>query len=133
MSDYTTVRFSDLPNYLEDSGGAFHMARKALDSPQVGVTWIRLPAGESTQGDKGHFHDHQDEVYVVVSGGPVEFKVGDEATELHGGEAIRIDAEAVHALRNAGEGDALLIAVSGQLPAEGDDSHPIDDWAPEFG
>ena len=132
MSRFTSVDFADLDNGFEDKGGEFRMGRKALESPQIGVTWIRLPAGESTQGDKGHFHDEQDEVYVVVEGGPVEFKVEDETTELSGGAAIRIDAKAVHALRNVGETDALLIAVSGQLPEGGDDSHPIEGWAPEF-
>ena len=101
------------------------MGREALDSPQIGITWIRLPMGVSTQGDKGHFHDRQDEAYVVVRGGPVEFKVEEETTELAAGEAIRIDAGAVHGLRNRGE-EAVLIAVSGQLPEGGDDSHPVD-------
>jgi quercetin dioxygenase-like cupin family protein len=125
MAAFSTVRFADLDNHLEDRGGEFAMGRKALESPQVGVTWIRLPAGGSTQGDKGHFHDRQDEVYVVVCGGPVEFKVEEETAELGAGEAIRIDAGAVHGLRNRG-GEAVLIAVSGQLPEGGDDSHPVD-------
>ncbi|MGV1049601.1 MAG: cupin domain-containing protein [Solirubrobacterales bacterium] len=133
MPSFTTLRFADLDNYLADSGGEFYMGRGALESPQVGITWIRLPAGASTQGDKGHYHDHQDEVYVVVSGGPVEFRVEGDSTELAAGEAIRIDAKALHALRNAGTGEALLIAASGQLPEGGDDSHPIDGYAPEFG
>jgi mannose-6-phosphate isomerase-like protein (cupin superfamily) len=132
MSRFTSVRFADLDNGFGDRGGEFRMGREALRSPQIGVTWIRLPAGASTQGDKGHFHDEQDEVYVVVEGGPVEFKVEEETTELGAGTAIRIDAGAVHALRNGGEGEALLIAVSGQLPEGGDDSHPIAGWAPEF-
>jgi mannose-6-phosphate isomerase-like protein (cupin superfamily) len=133
MASFTTVRFSDLDNYLADEGGEFQMGREALESPQIGVTWIRLPPGVSTQGDKGHYHDRQDEVYIVVSGGPVEFKVDDEKVGLGAGEAIRIDAGTMHALRNAGDGDALLIAASGQLPESGDDSHPVDAWAPEFG
>jgi mannose-6-phosphate isomerase-like protein (cupin superfamily) len=132
MAQFTTIRFSDLDNHLERSGGEFRMGREALDSPQVGVTWIRLPTGASTQGGKGHFHDRQDEIYIVISGGPVEFKVEQETARLGGGEAIRIDAGAVHALRNAGAEDALLIAASGQLPESGDDSHPVDGFAPEY-
>ncbi|MDX6603142.1 MAG: Mannose-6-phosphate isomerase [Solirubrobacterales bacterium] len=132
MAKFTTIRFSDLDNHLEQSGGEFRMGREALDSPQIGVTWIRLPAGGSTQGDKGHFHDRQDEIYIVISGGPVEFKVEDEKTRLQGGAAIRIDAGAVHALRNVGDGDALVIAVSGQQPEAGDDSHPVDGFVPEY-
>jgi quercetin dioxygenase-like cupin family protein len=128
--DYTTLRFADLDNHLEQRGGEFMMGREALRSPQIGVTWIRLPEGESTQGDKGHFHDHQDEVYVVASGGPVEFKVEEETVELSAGEAIRIDAGAVHGLRNRGA-EAVLIAASGQLPAGGDDSHPVEGFWPD--
>ena len=109
------------------------MGREALESPQVGVTWIRLPAGVSTQGDKGHYHDHQDEIYVVVAGGPVEFRVEEETTSLAAGEAIRIDAKALHAVRNGGEDEALLIAASGQLPEGGDDSHPVEGFAPDWG
>jgi mannose-6-phosphate isomerase-like protein (cupin superfamily) len=129
MTAFTTLRFADLDNYLEEDGGEFYMGRRALRSPQIGVTWIRLPTGKSTQGDKGHFHDDQDEVYVVVSGGPVEFKVDEETTSLSAGEAIRIDAGALHALRNGGE-EALIIAASGQLPEGGDDSHPVDGFVP---
>jgi len=43
MPDFTRIDFRDLPNYLEDEGGEFRMGRYALDSPQVGLTWVRLP------------------------------------------------------------------------------------------
>jgi mannose-6-phosphate isomerase-like protein (cupin superfamily) len=132
MAVYTKLRFADLDNGFADKGGEFYMGREALESPQVGVTWIRLPTGVSTQGDKGHYHDHQDEVYVVVSGGPVEFKVEEETLDLGAGEAIRIDAKALHAVRNGGEDEALVIAVSGQLPQGGDDSHPVEGFAPDW-
>jgi mannose-6-phosphate isomerase-like protein (cupin superfamily) len=132
MAAYTTLRFADLDNSFADKGGEFFMGREALESPEVGVTWIRLPAGVSTQGDKGHYHDHQDEVYVVVAGGPVEFKVEEGSVSLGAGEAIRIDAKALHAVRNGGEDEALVIAVSGQLPQGGDDSHPVEGFAPDW-
>ncbi len=132
MAAYTTLRFADLDNGFADKGGEFYMGREALESPQVGVTWIRLPAGVSTQGDKGHYHDHQDEVYVIVAGGPVEFKVEEETLSLGAGEAIRIDAKALHAVRNGGEDEALVIAVSGQLPEGGDDSHPVEGFVPDW-
>jgi len=130
MPGYTKVRFSDLTNHLEDEGGEFRMARQALESPQVGVTWIRLPPGGSTQGDKGHYHDFQDEIYVLISGGPVEFKLDSRTEMLAAGEAIRIDAQTVRALRNT-DGDALLIATSGAPPEGRDDSHPVSDFLAE--
>jgi quercetin dioxygenase-like cupin family protein len=129
MPGYTTLRFADLDNHLEEKGGEFHMGREGLESPQIGVSWIRLPQDASTQGDKGHYHDEQDEVYVVVSGGPVEFRVGEETTRLSAGEAIRIDAGALHAVRNGGS-EALIVAASGQLPEGGDDSHPVEGFVP---
>jgi mannose-6-phosphate isomerase-like protein (cupin superfamily) len=132
MAAYTTLRFSDLDNGFAEKGGEFYMGREGLESRQVGVTWIRLPAGVSTQGDKGHYHDYQDEVYVVIAGGPVEFKVEEDAVSLGAGEAIRIDAKALHAVRNGGENEALLVAVSGQLPQGGDDSHPVEGFAPDW-
>jgi mannose-6-phosphate isomerase-like protein (cupin superfamily) len=132
MAAYTKLRFADLDNGFAEKGGEFYMGREALGSPQVGVTWIRLPAGVSTQGDKGHYHDHQDEVYVVVSGGPVEFRVEEETLGLGAGEAIRIDAKALHAVRNGGEEEALLVAVSGHLPQDGDDSHPVEGFVPDW-
>lgn len=124
MSGYTKVRFSELPNHLENQGGEFRMGRAALKSPQVGVTWIRLRPGGSTQGQKGHYHDSQDEIYVLVSGGPVEFKLDDEIELLQAGEAIRIDAHVVRAL-HCTESEALLIACSGAPPDGEDDSHPV--------
>lgn len=130
MPGYTKVRFSDLPNHLEDEGGEFRMGRQSLESPQVGVTWIRLPPGGSTQGEKGHYHDFQDEVYVLVSGGPVEFKLDQREVMLEAGEAIRIDAQTVRALRNT-DAEALLIATSGAPPEGRDDSHPVSDFLPK--
>lgn len=130
MPGYTKVRFSDLPNHLEDEGGEFRMGRQSLESPQVGVTWIRLAPGGSTQGEKGHYHDFQDEVYVLVSGGPVEFKLDQRTVMLEAGEAIRIDAQTVRALRNT-DVEALLIAASGAPPEGRDDSHPVSDFLPK--
>lgn len=127
MPDSTRIDFRDLPNHLEDEGGEFRMGRDALDSPQVGVTWIRLAPGGSTQGDTGHYHDEQDEVYVVVSGGPVEIRVGEERLELSAGQAVRVGAGVMHGVRNRGE-EAILVATSGGLPEGGDDSHPVKDW-----
>jgi mannose-6-phosphate isomerase-like protein (cupin superfamily) len=102
------------------------MARDALRSPRVGVTWIELPPGRATQGEKGHYHDEQDEVYVLVCGGPLAIRIEDVHLALSPGEAVRVDAGVVHALRNAGTQPATVIAVSGQLPRGGDDSHPVD-------
>lgn len=129
MPGFTKVRFSDLTNHLADSGGEFRMGRRALESPQVGVTWIRLPPGGSTQGEKGHFHDFQDEIYVLVSGGPVEFKLDRREVTLEAEEAIRIDARTVRAMRNIGD-EAILIATSGAPPDGRDDSHPVSDFWP---
>ncbi len=103
------------------------MARNALESPQVGVTWVRLAPGGSTQGNKGHYHDFQDEIYVLVSGGPVAFKLDDKTTEIEAGEAIRIDARVVRAMRNRGS-EAQLIVMSGAPPDGEDDSHPVPDF-----
>jgi quercetin dioxygenase-like cupin family protein len=128
MADVTRVRFADLPNHLADEGGEFRMAREALGSDQLGVTSIRLPPGGSTQGDQGHFHDVQDEAYVLVHGGPVEVQADDDRLELHAGEVLRVAPHVVRAFRNRGDEDAVLIAVSGRQPPEGDDSHPVDDF-----
>jgi uncharacterized cupin superfamily protein len=125
MADVTRVRFADLPNHLAGEGGEFRMAREALGSDQLGVTFIRLPPGGSTQGDQGHFHDVQDEVYVLVDGGPVEVHADDDRLELRAGEALKVAPQVVRAFRNRGE-DAILLAVSGRRPPEGDDSHPVD-------
>lgn len=134
MADVTRVRFDDLPNHLADEGGEFRMARQALGSDQLGVTFIRLPPGGSTQGDKGHFHDVQDEAYVLVHGGPVEVRADDERFELHAGEVLRVAPHVVRAFRNRGAEDAVVVAVSGRQPPEGDDSHPVDDfWTEEEG
>ena len=43
-----------------------------------------------------------------------------------------LSTQALHAVRNGGEDEALLIAVSGQLPQGGDDSHPVEGFAPDW-
>ena len=126
MADVTRVRFADLPNHLAAEGGDFRMARAALGSDQLGVTFIRLPPGGSTQGDQGHFHDVQDEVYVLVDGGPVEVRADEDRLRAarRGGPARR--AARRPRVPQPRVEDAVLIAVSGRQPPEGDDSHPVD-------
>ena len=126
MAEARVVRLADVPNHGMGLGAEFRMTREALDSPQVGVTYIRLPAGTSVQGREGHVHDVQDEVYLVISGGPVEMKLDDEVVALHPGEVVLVPPQVVRSLRNPGV-DAVVVAASGALPPGGDDSHPIDD------
>jgi mannose-6-phosphate isomerase-like protein (cupin superfamily) len=126
MAGPRVVRLEDVPNYLNAPGAEFRMTRAALDSPQVGLTYIRLPGGGSVQGRQGHVHDEQDEVYLVISGGPIEIKLDDDVVALHAGEVILVPPEVVRSVRNPGA-DAVLVAASGALPPQGDDSHPVDD------
>jgi mannose-6-phosphate isomerase-like protein (cupin superfamily) len=64
------------------------------------------------QHTEPHWHTHLEEIYYILTG-QGRMEIGDEAQEVHAGDAILIPINLVHCLHNTGEDDlALLCAVS---------------------
>ncbi len=76
-----------------------------------GVNAIVLPAAWQTNR---HYHERQEELYVVLDG-EIEFDLGGEKRTLGPGGLVRVDAHTVRSLRNtSGEAEATYLCVGGE-------------------
>jgi uncharacterized cupin superfamily protein len=92
-------------------GPGFRKVRTALGVQAFGVNAVVLPAGYTS---KRHYHDRQEELYLVLDG-EIEFMFdGGESVTLGRGGLVRVDAHTVRALRNTSPDDeATYFAVGG--------------------
>jgi quercetin dioxygenase-like cupin family protein len=90
-------------------GPGFRKVRKELGVEAFGVNAVVLPAGYAT---KRHYHERQEELYLVLEG-EIEFTLGDDgAVTLGRGGVIRVAPHTVRALRNTSPDDeATYFAV----------------------
>jgi mannose-6-phosphate isomerase-like protein (cupin superfamily) len=92
-------------------GPGFRKIRRGLGVKEFGVNAIVLPAGYDTGL---HFHDEQEELYIVLSG-RVEVHFGDgTAHELGQGGLARVDPATHRGVKNVGDVDAVYVVVGGK-------------------
>lgn len=92
-------------------GYGFRKVRRELGVTAFGVNAIVMPPDFVTGR---HYHELQEELYVVHSG-TVEIEFGDGSKHLLGpGGLARVDPGTVRRLRNAGDGDAVYVIVGGK-------------------
>lgn len=92
-------------------GYGFRKIRKELDVTAFGVNAIVIPAGYESGF---HFHDEQEELYIVHRG-TLEFTFGDGSSHvLEEGGVARVDAATERKVKNVGEGDAVYVVVGGK-------------------
>ena len=92
-------------------GPGFRKVRRALDVTEFGVNGVVLPPGYTS---RRHFHDRQQELYMVLRG-EIEFDFDGAKQTLGPGGLARVDAPTVRALRNTSETDeAVYLCVGGQ-------------------
>jgi quercetin dioxygenase-like cupin family protein len=104
-------------------GPGFRKVRQELGVTAFGVNAIVLPPGYSTGL---HFHDEQEEMYLVHYG-TVEFRFGDGSTHLvHAGGVVRVDAATHRGMRNAGEDEAIVVVTGGKGGYVGRDGQAVD-------
>ncbi|HYF26806.1 MAG TPA: cupin domain-containing protein [Baekduia sp.] len=99
--------------HLDDlgSGPGFRKVRKELGVTAFGVNAIVLPAGYSTNF---HFHDEQEELYVVLEG-EVELEFGDGTRQrLRPGGLARVDAATPRRLHNVADGESTYLCAGGK-------------------
>ena len=110
MSGYTK---RNLREDVEDSAVKFgmgevleaHFARDDLEATQFGLSLQMLKPNQRVPF--GHFHDRQEEVYVVV-GGSGRLKLDDEVVELGRWDAVRIAPEVTRGMEAGPEGLELI-------------------------
>jgi uncharacterized cupin superfamily protein len=92
-------------------GPGFRKVRQALDVTEFGVNGVVLPPGYTS---RSHFHDRQQELYMVLRG-EIEFDLDGAKHTLGPGGLARVDAPTVRALRNTSATDeAVYLCVGGQ-------------------
>ena len=92
-------------------GPGFRKVRQALDVTEFGVNAVVLPPGYES---RRHYHDRQQELYVVISG-EIEFDFDGAKQTLGEGGLARVDAPTVRSLRNtSGTDEAVYLCVGGE-------------------
>ena len=93
------------------SGPGFRKIRGALGVTEFGVNAVVLPPGYKANS---HFHERQQELYIVMSG-EIEFEFGDgEKRVLGPGGLARVDAATVRSARNtSADGESVYVCVGG--------------------
>ncbi len=126
MPDYTLTNLKE----IEDSAGARtasvegRMARRHLDSTELGVSYFRYAPG--FRSPVGHRHREQEEVYVVIAGSG-RVKLDDEVRDLRRWDVLRVAPPVVRAFE-AGSDGLELIAAGGARPEGGDGEMLEVDW-----
>jgi mannose-6-phosphate isomerase-like protein (cupin superfamily) len=128
MSDYTLLNVDDVKDHYADSSvpGEFRWLADALGTEQVAVTLIRIPPHSDFEQGTGHFHDEQEEVYIVTRG-TLTMRFGDEIRPVTAGSVVRVAPKTPRSHRNEGDEPVELWAVSTRR-AKGDATKLDDFW-----
>lgn len=130
MSGYSVVRADDVEDAYagSDVPGEFRKFTDALGADQVAVTLIRVPPHSDFEQGTGHYHDQQEELYIVTRG-TLTMRFGDAIEQVEAGSVARVDPGTTRSHRNEGDEPVEIWAVSRQLDRE--DSHKVEDfWEP---
>ena len=97
---------------IEDlgEGPGFRKVRSALGVTEFGVNAIVLPPDYTS---RRHYHERQQELYLVLSG-EIELELDGDRHTLGPGGLARVDPSTVRSLRNTSESDeAVYFCVGG--------------------
>jgi mannose-6-phosphate isomerase-like protein (cupin superfamily) len=113
VSEYTLINVDDVDDHYEGSSvpGEFRRLTDALGAEQVAVTLIRIPPHSDFEQGTGHFHDEQEEVYIVTRG-TLTMRFGDDIRPVTAGSVVRVAPETPRSHRNEGDEPVELWAVS---------------------
>lgn len=101
-------------------GWGFRKIRAGLDLKEFGANAIVMPPHYEAGP---HFHDDQEELYIVHSG-LIEIVFHEsEPRRLGPGGLARVDAKTVRRLRNVGDEDAVIVIVGAKGGYVGRDGH----------
>jgi uncharacterized cupin superfamily protein len=104
-------------------GYGFRKIRQELGVTAFGINAIVLPPGYETGL---HCHERQEETYFVHRG-QIEFRFGDRSKHLlDEGGVVRVDPATARGMRNAGDGDAIVVIAGGEGGYVGRDGVPVD-------
>jgi mannose-6-phosphate isomerase-like protein (cupin superfamily) len=103
-------------------GYGFRKVRQALGLTAFGANFIVYPPG--AQGVY-HYHDEQDELYLVHRG-TARFEIEDDVFELGAGGIVHVESTTPRRVSNAGDDDLVLFIVGGKGGYVGRDGQAVD-------
>ena len=104
MSGYSFGSIDEL-----GEGPGFRKVRRALGVTAFGVNFVVMPPGFD---GFAHYHDTQDELYLVHRG-RARVEVGDEVRELGPGGLCHVESTTPRKVSNASEEEDLVLFVVG--------------------
>ena len=128
MSEYTVISADDVDDVYAGSTvpGEFRPLSDALGCEQVAVTLIRVPPHCDFEQGTGHYHEEQEELYLVTRG-TLTMRFGDEIRSVEAGSVVRVAPATKRSHRNEGDEPVELWAVS-TLRNHGDATKLDDFW-----
>jgi len=116
VSEYTLINVDDVEDHYAGSSvpGEFRWLAGALETEQVAVTLIRIPPHSDFEQGTGHFHDEQEEVYIVTRG-TLTMRFGDAIRPVTAGSVVRVAPKTPRSHRNEGDEPVELWAVSRKI------------------
>ena len=104
-------------------GPGFRKVRRELDVTAFGVNAIVLPEGYDAGA---HYHEEQEELYLVLSG-QIQITFGEEESFVLGpGAMARVDAPTVRRVSNVADGESTYIVFGGKDGYVGRDGKTAD-------
>lgn len=128
MKGYSIVRADDVGDVYAgtDVPGEFRSLSDALESEQLALTLIRVPAHSDFEQGTGHYHADIEELYLVTRG-TLTMRFGDDVAKLSSGCVARVAPGTPRSHRNEGDEPVELWAVSRRL-GRGDATKIDDFW-----
>src|SRR3954452_7251832 len=113
MADFAVVRADDVPDHYagSDVPGEFRRLTNALGAEQVAITLIRVPPHSDFEQGTGHYHEGQEEVYIVARG-TLTMRFGDDVRRVGPGDVARVAPRTPRSHRNEGDEPVEMWAVS---------------------
>jgi uncharacterized cupin superfamily protein len=103
-------------------GYGFRKVRAALGVTAFGVNWQVYPPGTS---GVHHYHDTQDELYLVHRG-TAKFTIDGEENVVEEGGLVHVEAVSKRIVENVGDGDLYVLIVGGAGGYVERDGHLVD-------
>jgi mannose-6-phosphate isomerase-like protein (cupin superfamily) len=131
MADYTITPLDEVPDVLGDYPGEMRLLTYSIGAEQAALSWRRMPPGTGGKGSYGHRHKTQEEIYLVLKG-TLQFKLGDEVTDVPAGTVVRVAPQVWRSVWNEGPEDVELVIAARKLEGDPrDDTEFLEDFWPE--
>jgi mannose-6-phosphate isomerase-like protein (cupin superfamily) len=116
MPDYTIVRADDVADHYAGTTvpGEFRSLTQTLAAEQLAVTLIRVPPHSDFEQGTGHYHEEQEEIYIVTRG-TLTMRFGDEIQQVGAGSVVCVAPGTPRSHRNEGDEPVDMWAVSRRI------------------